>query len=972
MARLKLCQDGHYIIQGPDFPGGVMIVRQISLEGVEWLNKRGITDNDQVPLEYIIQLKECGWVWTGGTGIYGPPSGDSSYPEELLSALEKWGRRGNPHRLKDILAANGQGISLNDCFALKFLSWVIGLEEVCAPRHLYELIPQEIYENFLTQKLTQLPRLHTCLLDREKGRWVLCHWMRWTSEVWQQKKQRDTCPEQWLGGVHQVIFQLFCDLEHPTTVTTLYWKKNIPYVRLRGDEVELVVPTQKGLPKGRLNFCLNGTIEPLFPSRKEMDTWFWDERVYPLRNPNPPVYWTLYYSHDEQDCGNIMGRFPPGKILLFKENGTFVRPGTIAKASAGQGYIILFHAEACSEVISKGVNLEEERRLDQPVGWWDWEAYHIFVPEQVESLGSYKFEQTRPDLLLTLPQPPAHSVEFFPQVSVYLGKWPWIKLENVAGDTTVTVTIEGETTYNSQKFQIEEDTNLDLNLSDDIRQGFGLVTIRAQSLSKSGYDYQETQFLRLPRWNFDYTDDPEGRGSKALVIAGISAGSILPRDNCQVCREEQMAVLVTLNSPLVNPVAFLTWQNPHQKDHIPFAVCLPVNRGDVLEHGKKLPDWQNLPLTADPDFLTTTREGEIRLELMESLPQGEVWVKASGNRQVQVGQLLGRRVRIPCHRLRDYLGCRFLTLYLKTAAGWQPILQQPAPVIIPPPPDQPELTGLVEQLWQADSVGLWDIWRKAKKAIGPFESEVVPQFLFLGPHLGDWDGLREVLESSQIPEVEILSIRSHLRRSDLNPQDIEHLKAQIADLSPDSYQKHAEGEWWYRMARHHWTQAPGALNSSYSCLSQGIWGDPVSALEAYCLAAMVALINQGEPPPKPPSAPSANIYSQLFQECFLFLGTAWKVGSNKIKLPHIPESLTVILAPQDDLFLKACLALLQEEVGDAGGYLDQLSAYTDNLPVSYNLLQARLYRLKGERKLSVILYRSIIDILPFVLDEMYS
>lgn len=441
--------------------------------------------------------------------------------------------------------------------------------------------------------------------------------------------------------------------------------------------------------------------------------------------------------------------------------------------------------------------------------------------------------------------------------------------------------------------------------------------------------------------------------------------------NCQLWPQEQ-GVLITLDSPLVNPVASLAWYNKHQKEHVFFAVRLPVKRGAIIEHGGKLPVWQDLPLTADADFLTNTREGEILLELTDRLPHKEPWIKATGDRPLQLGKLLGRRIRIPIHRLRDYLGFRFLTLYIETEAGWLSFLNQGEEVqLVESPPVRQELIQLVGALWQADQSSLWQAWQQAKKAFGSSDTEMTPQALFLGPHLGDWDGLQEILKSDQIIEIGILRLRSHLRQPDLNHQDLNNLKSQIDALPPDSYRKHAEGEWWYRLARNHWTQAPGALDTAYQLLNLGSWGDPVTATEAYSLVAMVALLGSGEMPEEPLEVHSTYVYSQLFQECSRFMKTAWKIGSDAV-LPEIPEPLIVILAPQDALFLKACHCLMRHVTDQASIYIAQLSPYVHTFPAYWNLLQARMHRMMGEHDRALVVYRGIIERLPFVLDEMYS
>jgi hypothetical protein len=982
LAVLKKKADGHYIILGPDFPGMPCITRQIQPEGVEWLAQRGIRDGNRVPPDYIQLLKDGDWVWTAGDGPPPqlPPDPDAPTPaeEQLLSFIEHWSRNGDPEVLERELDHRGGRVSIQQCFHKAFLSWVVAIEESIS-LHLCDLSPHEIHENFLILKIAQFPKLHRQLWDRERGKWVICHWMAWISEVYQLKRQKKACPDLWQGRVHGVIYNLLDDLDKiQIPPPPDFWRRNKAYIRwnLREDVIELVFPEQIGPENSRIDFDLNGILQTLKLKRRN-GACRWKEEVFRIDDPEPPIYWECVYYRNEELCGKSFSHFPAAGILLWDEAGVYLEPEIGSeKLLTEKHYYLLIHADRKIEIESLGITLTSENELIEPVGWWDWSAFHIFLPASLEKLGPYSFQRPKPSLSIELSAPVEHpSIEFAHQVPVYLGDWPLCRFKNVAEGLSAKLIISGDADLSTIEFQITDNESFNLDEIDSLKHRFGLVTLELMALSHKGRERQEKQFIRLPSWNFDVIDDPQHRSVKALMVSGIRNGSIASRDNCEVVPEGQGGFVITVNDPCRNPVVTVSWQNHHDNTQISFSVRLPVNRGTILRYGAELPSWQGLPLTAPSDFLASTREGEIRLEFLHPLPYREVWVKASGDRAVQCGQLLGRVVRIPCHRVRDYLGTRFATLFIKTAAGWEPFLNQvEAPTPQQPQPVPPEIARFAEALWLADIEALQGYWHEAQTHfiqegdLYSLQDNLLVKTIFLAPHLGDQSGTQELLNTVQVPETGIIRIRHHLRIGLRRDQDLEEARRWVDALPPDSYRTHAEGEWWYRFARQRSTRALGALETSYRLLSSNIWGDPVSAVEAFSLASMSALLGSGEIPSAYPSLQSS--YYQLFMNIYNWLSTTLKKIDHILLPLEIPYPLECILVPQDILFLRTCVAQIRQELTLSGQLLAQLEPFSQQFPTCYLLLKARHYRFRGDRGQAVSVYKELIDLQPNIPDKM--
>jgi hypothetical protein len=164
-------------------------------------------------------------------------------------------------------------------------------------------------------------------------------------------------------------------------------------------------------------------------------------------------------------------------------------------------------------------------------------------------------------------------------------------------------------------------------------------------------------------------------------------------------------------------------------------------------------------------------------------------------------------------------------------------------------------------------------------------------------------------------------------------------------------------------------------------VTENIWTDPVSAVEAFCLASMCAL-HGGNREAKLPSElypkGDENIYGRLFANLFRYLNNV--LGDNGIPPHHgVPDSLAVLLVPHDFLFLQACVAQMQGDAKLAGSLLSQLEPFSQKLEIHFSLLKARHWRFIGDREKAISIYRKILDHpdLPLknrelILDEMHS
>jgi hypothetical protein len=972
LAVLRRKVNGNYIILGPDFPG--MPTRQIQPEGVEWLRQKGIILGNQVPRDLIQLLEDNGWVWTYGepSTLSSPPGPDEPTDDEreLLSFLEQWSRDGDPRVFERELGNRRKVVSLHKCFDKAFLSWVVAIQEAITPLQLCDLTLYEIQENFFRSKVAQFSRLHRQLWDRERGKWVICHWLIWISEVYLLSKQGKPCPDLWQGRVHGVIYRLLADLDEiQVTPLSNLWKRNKSFIRwnFREGMIELVFPEQKGPENCRIEFDLNGILQTL-KLEKVKGACRWKEEVFRIDEPEPPIFWEFSYYRNEELYGKIFSRFPGSGILLWDETGIYLEPETQSgKLLSEKHYYLLAHNDRKTEIASLGIILTSDNELLEPVGWWDWVAFHIFIPGSVEKLGPYPFQRPELPLSIELSTPPQLPVEFAHQVPVYLGDWPLCRFDDMVGALSAKLVIVGDACIHTHQFPSQEGRSLNLNAIDALKHHFGLATLEFSALSPKGRDRQEMQFMRLPAWAFNIIDDPGGRSVKALSVSGVFEGSMASGANCEVIPGEQGHFVITAQDPCRNPVVTVSWQNRHDQGKISFSVRLPVNRGTILRYGAEFPSWQGLPLTAPSDFLASTREGEIRLELLHPHPHREVWVKASGEGAVQCGQLLGRVVRLPCHRIRDYLGTRFATLFVETAGGWEPFLNQAERPELPPSQSfPPEIDKFTKELWWADRGTLQNYWDEAqvnfieKAETHPIQDSLLVKTIFLAAHLGDWFGIKEFFDAVQIPEAEIIKIRRHLRIDLKKEQDLKESRRWVEALPPDSYKTHAEGEWWYRFARQRNTMAPGALATSYHRLSDNIWGDPVSAVEAFSLSSMSALLGSGEIPSAYPNLQSP--YYQLFSNIYNWLSTELKKIDQLLLPPEIPYPLEYILVPQDILFLSTCIAQMRREVGLAGQLLSQLEHFSQQFPISFLLLKARQYRFSGFREQAVSVYRELMNL----------
>ncbi len=979
---LRRAAAGNYFIKTVPFPGAGISTYQVSLRGVEVLDRLGIREGDEVPRDVFDRLRAQNLVWTGGSGPGDPFAADPRDLENLLQDLKRWARNGSPEELRRILSERHPGCTVSSCITSSFRKWVLEHEISIAPSSIAELTFFDVYENFLSSSRPPGSTLYEKLFKETEGCRVLYHWMKWIAEVYRVKMEQKGCPPTWRDTVHGFIYERLDLGDVPRPEGFEIWRRPPPFIRWLVAEniVEWVFPEQVSPRDAEISLYVNGHPIPLV-SRRQNDKNLWVERTGPVDDPDTPVKVECHYLRGGSSCGGRSMTFPENDILLWAPDGRYIDPSEPLRPTSDHDFVYLLTRSQHEEGLrSSGIVLNEDDAEIEPAGWIDWVGYRVHIPASTGRLGPYTVLEDKPSMEVIVPEPlRSEGVEFAHPLPVFLGEWPQIQVHSSQESIQVTASI-GERPTSIVLTNPSRTKILDLNHHPEISENYGQITLRFFAYSASGSECVTKVVFRLPAWRLEYVRDPQGRSTKAVQISGVSNGTqIVPLEHCRIDKSGSAQFLISAMDPWKCPVVQVAWKRS-EGDEIPFSIRLPVNRGAILESGQRLPDWNPLPLKVDAEWIASSTN-EIRLQLMNGVASQHnraCSVKPSGKPACNVGNILGCSVRIPFHRLRDFFGMESEAFFIRSMTGWECFLElnrtEPPPL---PLPGEPSTSDLAHALWNDNREILKGIWDECLAGISSVMATQDQLYeLFLGSYLGDWRGIKKLSQRLDIPEMVSVQMRCQMRRS-FTISDAEELRARIAQWPRDAYRSFADGEWWYRFHRAmHGGVGFGALETSHSRLKNLTTADPVTAVEAYCLASLSAILLSGNPNTRREDLPEAHIPKSRIEE---FLTVVHRYFNKAVpatfqnSLPEIPHCFEMLFAAADVDLLRTCIAQIRREIENSRKMLDQLRNHRARYPFLFDLLMARQCRLDGDQEKALSIYRGLIDVRSdFILDEMYS
>jgi hypothetical protein len=294
---------------------------------------------------------------------------------------------------------------------------------------------------------------------------------------------------------------------------------------------------------------------------------------------------------------------------------------------------------------------------------------------------------------------------------------------------------------------------------------------------------------------------------------------------------------------------------------------------------------------------------------------------------------------------------------------------------VDPRESQSTLSRIASAVWSDNQNNLNKSWREFFSSSFSYKADKDRWCsLFLGTHLGDWDGVAELLNRLQIPELIIIKSRLRMRQN-FTLSDDQELRRQIERLPQHAYRYFAEGEYWYRFHRIMRSSRSGALDTCYNRLANLPPSDPVTASEAYCLASLAAILLSGDskfgkkmPKAHIPESPIAVLLTAVHQ----YLNTAAASGFQE-SVPNLPRCFEILFVPEDIDMLRVCTAQIRREIKHSRKLLDELRNSRFMYPFQFDLLLARQYKLEGCKEQADSIYKAL-KILrsDFILDEMHS
>ena len=333
---------------------------------------------------------------------------------------------------------------------------------------------------------------------------------------------------------------------------------------------------------------------------------------------------------------------------------------------------------------------------------------------------------------------------------------------------------------------------------------------------------------------------------------------------------------------------------------------------------------------------------------------------------------MGRSVRLPVHRLRDFFGMHAESFSIRTVEDWVCFLEVDLPPVLVTEPSE-SIWDLAPALWDSSIDLLKKRWQQCLNSFSVESEEYEDWYsLFLGTLLNDWTGTQALMDKIDIPEVAYIRIRSLLRGL-VTRESFDQVRREVERWPQCTPKRFAEGERWYRFSRSRRYAADGALRSCYDSLNGLPAPDPVTDFESFCIASMSAILINGFGTlvrmrmPKP-SQPNSFVHLYL-SSIYEYLSTPVQRDYHSASI-GFPESVKGCLVSEDIDLLRTCSAQMQRDSIQSRSFLKSLHPKRFLFPTLFDLLKARQYRMEGNEEMALTFYGKV-NRLSFVLDEKY-
>jgi hypothetical protein len=885
MAVLKERQSGGYFLLGPAYPGTPMATWQLGQPGLNYLRSHGVEIGSRVPVPIMAELREHGWIWTGGSGV-GDATDPEDIPEPVIEELIAWGTTGYVDDLIEALRVTH--LSLPHCITEAFISWLLGYEEGVRLHDLVEVSLSDFNSYLRGRSTYTLNALHFQLAETEGGNRVLWHWTRMIAHVEHYLANIQQMPSSWQGTIYEMVTNLLQEILTPSqrerSAAKPRKQQPAPYLcwKVHDQEVGIVLPAQSIKREEKLSWKVEQEewIHPKvrnLPDRMLSEESYsdplefspaWKIEVHVTKADNPPEI----TPHQIQLPSNT-------SYVLFDSQGKLVD----AEEELSSGDYLVLEApdpEGVPLEDLRGVTLIEEFDFE-PWGWEGWTGHLLCLNPGVR-LGAYRISGQRHAIEWKLEQAENSEVDFSQPTPVFTGRWPRILIstsdelllhdarvvveENYSRKkVTLPLTVNASVTSPDDLLIEEEDEFiLDLNRARDIAGLSGIFEVRLfLSSQPRSSDLEPIQFVALPDTQLGYVEDPiHPQESRALLVE--TQASAIADERCRIEREENGRYFISSEDPIREPMANFTLTFSSPKIEIPLSVRLPTSRAAVLSREDRVPDWKPLPIQVS--LFDIHLNSRIKLELCDApetsvsdelvcrRPDGQLLIagKQSGNSSA---------FYIPLYNWQENIGIQTSTqIQVSCGDRWIPLadVQGRGENRTPRPEPPVEIVDPYQQLMQeldecvVDQQQAMRVFEKIRGLLEEqncpawfadlFQIRVVRSHLFWGELDKAQDRLDDLREKESLAgDVERFETLIRLRSETLDEYGILEAERVISNWEEGPEKQLARAECAYRLSRVG-SGGRGGLDACARILQDWGSGGPIDRIEACQLHALVRFL----------------------------------------------------------------------------------------------------------------------------------
>ncbi|MBL8821331.1 MAG: hypothetical protein JNJ77_02000 [Planctomycetia bacterium] len=662
--------DGHWYIKGSLFGEG-FCTWQIRREGLEYLNEYHLQkDGKEVPQNLLLQLKNKGWIYTGGSGIETPVKRNF---EEIVFRLSQWAVKAGVTGLNSILHDEGKRKLV---FAREFLHRLKKINTISDLNWLAN-ISQVEFERLTKEHIGSFKRdsFHDYLYQRGKDvvLWRLAQvvgmasldiedrpFLKWLKE-WLDAEPPPPVP----------LVETTLKLRAPNIV----WDTEL-------QQVVAVLPEQN-FPSniGRIRWDVNGQTIPLSASRG----------VAPKQTSKslPPLnsYHILLFIGENTTAWSFYLPTNKPSIVLFHLNGELINDTESDRLLPGEYLALIHQGQSFDGVIPL------EHSFQRPMLWTGWEGRRITV-KPGSCIPGYQVLSNQ-ECVWELSEAPTVPIRWADSYPVYLGSWPKVHIQ----PADAILRISDVTRRIDVNKRITSTEPIDLNTIPTLTNSYGRFSLSVIWPDIPDRRLPTRTFTRLPQMNLEYIHDPiQPDKAMAVCVKGVDGGKYISGEDSDIRPNKGDWILRTTN-PTRSPGVIA-----RHPDGWEIRVRVAVNRGRMILPTSQMSEWQLFPLQGidldaiglneriQLEFLTPPQMDRDRLIIR--LENGrEVFIKVDGGNPSQLFE-------IPLHRWRDvwgqcggkvqvFLSGRWITVAELQGAAPTP----PSPVITPDPaPDLPRPT----------------------------------------------------------------------------------------------------------------------------------------------------------------------------------------------------------------------------------------------------------------------------------------